>query len=176
MDDKLKIWTTVGSAGILNSGDLAKVTLHQSIVQLGTDILPPPPASTAAQAGPPLPTQRAVVRYNVTPVDGLFFQQVPSLPFHYGLRLRYLGQVTAKLMEVDLATGSETELVHFDSANFPASPQFQVQTAFAAHFEGVLDFVKKAYYIEATLVASGVVAGHAAAISIIKLIAQQPDF
>jgi hypothetical protein len=86
----------------------------------GDDILPPPPqASTAAQAGPPFPTQRAVVRYNVTPVDGLFFQRVPSLPFHYGLRLRYLGQLTAKLMEVDLATGSETELVHFDSANFP---------------------------------------------------------
>ena len=63
-----------------------------------------------------------------------------------------------------------------DSAGFPASPQFQVQTAFAQHFEGVLDFVKKAYYVEATLVAPGIVAGHPAAISIIKVIAQQPDF
>ena len=34
MDDKLKIWTTVGSAGILNQADLAKVTLHGSIIQL----------------------------------------------------------------------------------------------------------------------------------------------
>jgi hypothetical protein len=108
---------------------------------------------------PPHSGRRAFVPHNawwaecddiLPPLDGLFFQQVPSLPFHYGLRLRYLGQVTAKLMEVDLATGSEIELVHFDSANFPASPQFQVQTAFAAHFVAVLDFVKKAYYVEAT--------------------------
>ena len=177
MDDKLKIWTTVGSAGVLNSTDLAKVNFHQSIIQLGTGIVPPPPQPAAApQADQPFPAQKAVVRYNVTPVDGLFFQQVPSLPFHYGLRIRYLGQLTAKLMEVDLATGSETELVHFDTASFPASPQFQVQTAFAQHFEGVLDFVKKAYYVEATLVAPGIVAGHPAAISIIKVIAQQPDF
>jgi hypothetical protein len=121
---------------------------------------------------------QAVARYNITPVDGLFFQQVSSRPFHYGLRLRYLGNVTAKLIEVDLATGSETVpvLVLFDSTKFPASPFFQVQTAFAANFEGVLDFVNKAYYVEATLVAPALVVGHPAAISIIKVIAEQPSF
>jgi hypothetical protein len=35
MDDKLKIWTAVGSAGSLNQADLAKVTLHGSIIQVG---------------------------------------------------------------------------------------------------------------------------------------------
>jgi hypothetical protein len=30
----------------------------------------------------------------------------------------------------------------------------------AAHFEGVLDFVNKAYYVEATLIAPALLAGH----------------
>jgi hypothetical protein len=180
MDDKLKIWTTVGSVGVLNQADLAKVSLHESTIQLGIDIAPPTQEAAAArpsvQLGVIFPTVQAVARYNVTPVDGLFFQQVPSRPFHYGLRLRYLGRVTARLMEVDLQTGSETVLVSFDSTSFPASPFFQVQTAFAQHFEGVLDFVKKAYYVEATLVAPALIVGHPAAISIIKVIAEQSSF
>jgi hypothetical protein len=182
MEDKLKIWTSVGSAGILNQADLAKVTLHQSIVQLGVDIISPqvPDSTTAARAtgqpAPGIPTVQAVARYNVTPVDGLFFQQVPSLPFHYGLRLRYLGHVTATLVEVDLQTGAENVLVTFDSAAFPASSLFQVQTAFAQHFEGVLDFVKKAYYVQATLIAPALVVGHPAAISVVKVVAEQSRF
>jgi hypothetical protein len=48
MDDKLKIWTTVGSAGILNQADLAKVTLHGSIIQIGVNIVLPPQADAAA--------------------------------------------------------------------------------------------------------------------------------
>jgi hypothetical protein len=84
MDDKLKVWTTVGSAGILNQADLAKVTLHGSIIQLGVDIAPPQAAAAArplGQLGLTFPTIQAVARYNVTPVDGLFFVQVPSAPF-----------------------------------------------------------------------------------------------
>jgi len=176
VDDKLKIWTTVGSAGTLSQVDLAKVTLHGSIIQLGFDISPPLPVAAAAR--PPslvgLPTIQAVVRYNVTPVDGLFFDQVPSAPFHYGLELRYLGRVTAKLREVDLNTGNDPDppLIVFDKS----SASFKVETVFAQHFEGVLDFVNKAYYVEATLVAPALLVGHPAAISIIKLVAKQPDF
>lgn len=181
MDDKLKIWTTVGSTGILNQADLAKVTLYGSIIQLGVGIAFPPTQETetarpAARLGVAFPTVRAVARYNITPVDGLLFKQVSSRPFHYGLRLRYLGHVTAKLTEVDLETGSETVLIPFDSTSFPASTFFQVQTAFAPHFEGVFDFVKKAYYVEATLVAPALAVGHPAAISIIKVIAEQSSF
>src|SRR5262249_41922389 len=179
MDDKLKIWTTVGSAGTLNLTDLAKVTLHGSIIQVGIDLLPPPPA-TAARAFNPvgLPTIQAVVRYHVTPADGLFFVQPASNKFHYGLELRYLGHVTAVLREVDLHTGNDPVqgLVLFDSTKFAASPSFKVETAFATQFEGVLDFVNKAYYVEATLVAPALAAGHPAAISIIKIVAKQPDF
>jgi len=183
MDDKQKIWTSVGSAGILNQADLAKVTLHQSIIQLGVDIVSPPVQEGTAAAGRPtgqpglgFPTTQAVARYNVTPVDGLFFQQVPSRPFHYGLRLRYLGHVTATFVEVDLQTGAENVLITFDSTSFPASPFFQVQSAFAQHFEGVVDFVKKAYFVEATLTAPTLIVGHPAAISIVKLVAEQIGF
>jgi hypothetical protein len=177
MDDKLKIWTTVGSAGILNQADLAKVTLHGSIIQIGVNIVLP-----QADAARPLgqlgafPTIQAVARYNVTPVDGLFFEHVPSAPFFYGLQLRYLGHVTAKLMEVDLDTGSETERVVFDSTKFSASPFFQVNKTVEASPKGVFDFVKKAYYVEATLVAPALVVGHPAAISIIKVVAEQQEF
>jgi len=139
VDDKLKIWTTVGSAGTLNQADLAKVTLHGSIIQVGIDISPPLPVAAAAAARPPvsLPTIQAVVRYNVTPVDGLFFDQPASNKFHYGLELRYLGHVTAVLREVDLNTGNDPAqgLIHFDKT----SSSFKVETVFATQFEGVLD-------------------------------------
>jgi hypothetical protein len=179
MDDKFKIWTTVGSAGTLNQADLAKVTLHGAIIQLGVDISPPPPVESARQVGRVgLPTLQAVVRYNVTPVDGLFFTQTASNKFHYGLELRYFGHVTATLREVDLNTGNDPDqgLVLFDSTKFAPASSFKVETAFATQFEGVLDFVNKAYYVEATLVAPALVVGHPAAISIIKIVAKQPDF
>ena len=174
MEDKFKLWTTVGSAGTLDHTDLAKVTLHQSVIQLGVELLPPlPVAHNAATAGlfsAAVPTQQAVVRYNVTPVDGMFPAVTPA--FAWALRLRYRGRVTARWIEVDLATGSETQLVQFDSNAFPATPSFQVQTAFTA-FRPV-DFVKKAYYVEATLVAPLLIVGHPAAISIVKLSAEPP--
>src|SRR5262249_50038051 len=100
---------------------------------------PPLPVAAAAAARPPvgLPTIQAVVRYNVTPVDGLFFDQPASNKFHYGLELRYLGHVTAVLREVDLNTGNDPAqgLIHFDKT----SSSFKVETVFATQFEGVLD-------------------------------------
>jgi hypothetical protein len=181
MEDKLKYWTTVGSAGILNQADLAKVTLHDAIIQLGVAIAPPQAAAAAGPLGQrslAFPTMQAVARYNVTPVDGLFFDQVPSAPFFYHLQLRYLGHVTAKLVEVDLDTGSETPRVLFDSTdpNFSASPFFQLNSAVEKEPTGVFDFVKKAYYVEATLVAPMLVVGDPAAIAIIKVFPKQPDF
>ena len=47
---------------------------------------------------------------------------------------------------------------------------------FAKSFAGVLDFTRKAYYVEATLIVPELVLGHASAISIVKLIAKRPDF
>jgi hypothetical protein len=178
MTDQMKIWTTVGSAGTLNQTDLAKVQLHQSIVQLGTDVIIDPGTTARAASVAPriaLPTVQAVVRYNVTPVDGLF----PQGSFlGYELKIRYRGQIAAKLMQVDIDTGEETQLIPFGPP--PSQPYFPVVAGFTpssapgqrathAHPVPFLDFVNNAYYVEATLIASELVPGHPAAISIIKI-------
>jgi hypothetical protein len=179
MDDLLKVWTTVGSAGTLNQADLAKVSLHQSVVQLGVDVLPPVSMQFAAaqvtrataHLGPNFPTIEAVVRYNVTPVDGLFL----TGKFKYQLQIRCRGQISARLMQVDIENGQETQLLPDGTNSFQASPDFQVQTVYPKDDSTLLDFVTKAYYVEATLIAPEQAIGHPAAISIIKLMAS-PDF
>lgn len=170
MDDQLKVWTTVGSAGTLDQADLAKVHLFHSIVQLGVDFGSTQGAAAAARAI--LPTTQAIVRYNVTPVDGLFF--IPN-KFKYQLQIRFRGHINAKLMQVDMESGAETQLILFDSTGFPPKPGFQHQTVAAQNDSPLLDFVNKGYYVEATLITSAIVIGNPSAISIIKLIAS-PDF
>jgi hypothetical protein len=172
MADSDRIWTTVGSAGTLNQADLAKVSMHQAIVQLGTGIGPAATAEAAAPAGSGaaattpalhLPTIQAIARYNVTPVDGLFFTASDT---HYFLKLRCRGHVSARLVEVDLQTGAETQRIRLNSN----TTSFQVVQQPEGPPSTVMDFVKKAYYVEATLTASALVVGHPAAIQIIKIV------
>jgi hypothetical protein len=178
VDESIRLWTSVGSAGSLNGADLAKVSLHQSVIQLGVDVpLPqameiaaPAPGVAAAHLGPNFPTIQAVVRYNVTPVDGLF----PDFQFSYGLQIRYRGQITAKLVQVDLETGAETQLIPAGNDHFQPTLYFEVKTLYAEGWSVPLDFVEKAYYVEATLTAPAMVIGHPAAISIVKLLATPP--
>jgi len=165
MADLDKVWTTVGSTGILNQVDLAKVTLHQSIIQLGTEIITQPPAATIAGLAN-LPSIQAVVRYNVTSVDGLF----NSARFKYKLLLRCRGQVSANLIEVDLASGVEKQRIRFVSDNHNNfEEQFVLEDTGIQENSTPFDFVNKAYYVEATLTAPAVVIGHPAAISIIQI-------
>ena len=172
MDDGIKVWTTVGSAGTLNQSDLAKVTLHQSIIQLGIDFPGSTPTAGAAVAATPIgpigPTSQAVVRYNVTPVDGLFM----TGRVNYTLQIRYRGTITAKLMEVDLSSGTEKQLLPFGTDRFPPVSGFHVNQV--GHELPLLDFISKGYYVEATLIAPQVVIGHPAAISLIKVISTPP--
>ena len=111
-------------------------------------------------------TVQAVVRYNVTSTDGLFNTGF----FAYRLRLRCRGQISAKLIEVDLASGIEKARIQFNSDNHTA---FEDQVAFESAGDPPrsvpFDFGKKAYYVEATLTASAVAIGHPAAISIIQI-------
>ena len=119
-----------------------------------------------------MPTIQAVVRYNVQAVDGLF-----SIPdkFKYQLTIRYRGQVTAKLMQMDGESGIEAQLILFNSNSFPTKPDFQLQSVSASNNSPLLDFVNKGYYVEATLNAPVLTIGHPAAISMIKIEAT-PDF
>jgi hypothetical protein len=130
MNDDLMIWTTVGSAGMLSAADLAEVSLDKAVITLGQGIAPPP-AGAVEDPSSGFPTTSVVVRYNVTPVAGLF----PAGRFHYVL-----------------ANASST------AAN-----------------SGLLDFVRCAYYVEATLTAPAAGVGNPAAIAAVKILAS-PDF
>jgi hypothetical protein len=173
-----KVWTTVGSAGTLDEASVGKVFFDHSVVQMGRPVSGPHSAAKGA-AIPPL-TQSAVIRYNVTPVDGLFtLKAAPCIVdpggscAFYALTVRCLAagsnaKVVANLIEVDLATGAETVRLTFQSS--PTSNSYKVQfgeSNLGPNFS--FDFVSKAYYIEATLTASSIAAGSAAGIQIIKI-------
>src|SRR5947207_13869231 len=110
--DANRFWTTVGSAGTVDEADVSKIVFDHATAQFGHQLV-----NTTAAAAPgavSLPTASAVIRYNVTPVDGLFTPGIGAL------RVRYLAtgpgaRVVAKLIEVDLATGAERIRVTFDS-------------------------------------------------------------
>ena len=172
--DVSKNWTTVGSAGTLDERSVGKVFFDRSIVQMGQIVGP----TTISKAGlVATQTDSAVIRYNVTTVDSFFVPRScrPDNSLDVRLKLRYLAagpgaRVLAKLIELDLATGTEKPLLAFDSAdpNFPRSNNYQVQSVSACGRPWTFDFERKAYYIEATLTASTIVAGSAAGIQMIQ--------
>lgn len=171
-----KVWTTVGSAGTLDETSVGKVFFEHGAVQMGHPVSDQHLAAESAAI--PHQTQSAVIRYNVTPVDGLFTLKVgncspgSSCP-SYKLTLRCLAagsnaQVAANLVEIDMATGAETVRLTFKSS--PTSNRYQVQSGpgdCGPTFS--FDFKRKAYYIEATLTTSSIVAVSAAGIQIIKI-------
>lgn len=185
--DYTKYWTTVGSAGTVDEADVSKIELIKSYVQLKgsgpiiiqgvakteantTESRTPEATSEAIIA---LPTESAVVRYNVTPVDGLFTASPYGTGYNaLGMTVRYLavqGRVVVRLVEVDLYTGVEVERMKFDSATQPAANGYVTRGVGYPLPNWKFDFVQKAYYIEATLSRSSIVAGGSAGLSIVKL-------
>jgi hypothetical protein len=176
--DDNRIWTTVGSAGTVDETDATKVFFDHSVVQMGRPLVIQPAARKRALFPPQI--QSAVIRYNVTAVDGLFAPtQQPCAPGRScsgpQLTLRYLAtgrsaQVVAKLIEVDLVTGVETDRLTFNSNAFAATNGYQVQGGLIGCDPLVrFDFKRKAYYIEATLKGSRFVGTSAAGIQMIKI-------
>lgn len=177
--DYKKIWTTVGSAGIVDEADTTKTFFDRSVVQLGKVLILQPGTQAAEAAPTPMnrvntiafPTESAVVRYNITPVDGLF-PDAGTRPA-VEMKLRYLdtgsAQVVAKLIEVDLATGAEIVRLTFDSNKFAGANGYQVNSITDCLPSWRFDFVNKGYYVEATLTHSAFFIGSAAGISLIKV-------
>lgn len=151
MQDNQKLWSSVGSAGTVDLADLDKVVFDNSIVELiGITPVIFESRHLAISTAPILTHIRAVVRYGVTPVDGI---TNPNSQLAYGLTLRYrdgAGQVTARLIQVEIATGTETPLVNFERHS--GKTVFQVDHEFGSF--GELDFVNNAYYVELTLAAA----------------------
>jgi hypothetical protein len=78
-------------------------------------------------------------------------------------------QMIAKLIEVDLATGAETDRLTFNSNAFPAVDGYHVQQVGECGPSWKFDFKAKAYYIEATLTQTPIFVGSAAGIQVIKI-------
>lgn len=169
-----KNWTTVGSDGTVDEASAGKVFFDTSKVQKGRILVVSGSAKRRGLIAPA--TDSAVIRYNVTPVDSFFvpLRCEPGASGHIQLRLRYLAggngaRVVAKLIEVDMASGTETTRLTFDSKAFPLSNNYQVQSAGVCGRPWTFDFERKAYYIEATLTSSGLAALSAAGIQIIQI-------
>jgi hypothetical protein len=168
--EKDRIWTTIGSAGTVDVADVGKVFFDKSKVQMGrVAVIQGAVNKRRAIVGQ---LQSAVIRYDVTAVDGLFRPIVPS--FGPQLTLRYLdtgpnARVVAKVVEVDLANGAETVFLTFDSNGSPAGTNYQTDLTQPRCAGWRFDFQHKAYYIEATLTTSVLTVGSAAGIQMIKL-------
>jgi hypothetical protein len=174
--DKTKIWTAVGSTGTLDkSGENTSVFFAQSTVQIGMATTTGAVASLKSRIPLPPHIETAVLRYNVTAVDGLFDPSITSPMIGVALKLRYLAvnaQVIAKLLEVSME-GTENFLLTFDSDQFPARDDYHVNVAEncnAGPRPIFFDFTQKAYYIEATLTADRFRADSAAGIQLIQLV------
>lgn len=168
-------WTTVGSDGTVDESATGKVFFDLSKVQKGRVVVAPPAGTGKRALITPL-TDSAVIRYNVTPVDTFFvpLSCQPGASGHIQLKVRYLAagrgaRVVAKLIEVDVASGSERALLTFDSRTFGLSNNYQVQSASICGRPWTFDFERKAYYIEATLTNSSLLAGSAAGVQTITI-------
>jgi hypothetical protein len=179
--DNNKIWTTVGSTGTVDETDVNKVFFEGGKVQMGR--VPSGGSTTVKktkqQSAAFLPqTQSAVIRYNVTPVAGLFIPVnspcKPGANTVPQLTVRYLAtggaRVIVKLMEVDSATGAEDALLTFDSTGKGDSNNYRVESVNECGPNWRFDFKNKAYYIEATLKSGSVIANlSAAGIQMVKV-------
>ena len=176
--DHDKLWTTVGSDGTLDETAVGKVFFDRSVVQMGQVPIATQTTTTGTAASTPnsavstVPSESAVIRYNVTPVDGLF--PGPNDSHVASLNVRYLAtglsaRVVAKLIEVDFASGVETVLLTFKSDAFPGASFYHEQGVSNCGQQWHFDFQNKGYYIEATLTHSALVATSAAGIQMIKL-------
>ena len=151
-DQSSQWWSSAGSAGTVDVADLGIVAFDKSIVQLkGFDLVTQPLAVQSALA---FPVTRAVIRYGVTPVQGVL------TGVQLSLRLRYRdgsGQVVAHLIEVDIPSGTETVRITFDSTQ-PGGTKVIHDNAFQVFNSGdtfgAFDFTNHAYYVELTLTAA----------------------
>lgn len=164
--DVARLWTTVGSAGTVDESSVGKVFFDHAIVQRGHVTAGPGGTPTGASVS----ADSALIRYNVTAVDGLFpVSGVPRLTVRY-LATGGASQAIAKLIEVDRATGVETERLSFNSTGAPTDT-YKLRAGAPACDPNFFrfDFRRKAYYIEATLTGSSVVAVGAAGFQMIRI-------
>jgi hypothetical protein len=136
------------------------------VIRLGTAIAPL--ATAAADTSIITPQVSAVVRYNITPVDGLF----ETGAITYVLEVTSRGAVSTRVVQFELSTGTETDVVGpFEVSASPASGFSTASHLGMLPDAALMDFVNCAYYVEATLTASAIEVGNPAEIAAIKVYA-----
>jgi len=143
----VKSWSTAGSTGTADKVDLNKIVYSNGIVAFPE--IQVTQSSARRAAGPQLQTVQAVIRYNVTAADGLFFD---SGRLCMVVRFRDDGnraRVFLRLIRLSVSDGTSATLLTFDSNSF--SPQQDFQTNSVGTNRVPFDFSQNAYYVEATL-------------------------
>jgi len=143
----VKSWSTAGSTGIADKVDLNKIVYSNGIVSFPEIVGTQLPAGRAAKLQ--LQTVQAVIRYNVTAGDGLFFD---SGRLCMVVRFRDDGnraRVLLRLLRLNVNDGATATLLTFDSNSF--APQQDFQTNSVGTNRVPFDFSNNAYYVEATL-------------------------
>src|SRR6185503_8185081 len=143
----VKSWSTAGSTGIADKVDLNKIVFSNGTVAFpeiqGTQV------SAGRGARLQLQTVQAVIRYNVTATDGLFFDTGRLCMI---VRFRDDGnraRVLLRLLRLNVNEGATATLLTFDSNSF--APQQDFQTNSVGTNRVPFDFSNNAYYVEATL-------------------------
>ena len=141
--DANKIWTSVASTGTVDESDQGEIAFTG------------PFATFSAAAAP---SARAIIRYNVTAVDGLFVAPGPLWWPNLIVNYRDNGpdaRVQVYLREYDFLTASVTPFkqIVFDSDQYAADNDYQTRTVGNCGNFGVFDFVPNnqtvhAYFIE----------------------------
>ena len=150
MIDGNKLWSCVGSAGIVDPADVGKVVFAGPVAQMPGLVLP----DTGNTAVAPPPT-KAVIRYPVTPVDGVGLQTNPVEGYFLKVLARQgRGGIQVRFLRVPIIAGPSSEigetppLIDFPIQN--AHPGFDI-TSRSAPSQPELDFVNNCYYVEITL-------------------------
>ena len=159
--DYSKLWSCVGSAGVVDPADVERVVMIGPVIQLGPGggaVVGDLAEAAAPPAAPKFQTIQAVVRYGVTPVAGVstYPEYKNKEIYQLGLRFRIgEGTIGAKLMQVDVLTGAESMLADW-SSDLLVEEGADRELWHYSSFEVVLvdapaDFVRNAYYLELTL-------------------------
>lgn len=145
-----KYWTTAGSAGTVDEADADKIAYNGGIVSMKGAGNPGNTQTFALL--PSFGVTNAVIRYNVTPVDGLF---QPGNLIAMLVRFKddgFRARVQVRLYEQNIETGATTQRIYLDSNAFLPSANFQVQGAGSpAPQWNSFDFGNNAYFIEVML-------------------------
>ena len=164
-------WTTVGSAGIV--GPLTTTCLSVDVlssspiqfIQCSPPAAPPTVEFVGAKVALPVITgtlppviadppilyrERAVIRYNVVAVEGLF-----QSGDRIRMKVRFLdtgdnSQLLVNLIKLNLQSGVITSQLFFNSDLYTSSSFYQQQEALTSSWSD-FDFSQNAYYIEATM-------------------------